>query len=766
MAVTDNVYDNWGNMHEIDMLYQEGIVTYELETSAGVVYIKEPVQWDAVEFVHKRDSKYHGFNYEFTGPDVDLVFDKYSGREEILEEYASTGNDGLVIFRRKISFGALTIIEYEGKLRLGDMKRQKHALSIPCERKSLHVLINSRLNTKINIESNTDLDDGALPVYINDFISMPGQVLSEKFKADSKVQISNSYTDMRANMTAANMFFTVQDPIYNTLQQTFYPSTLGVSGDPGSHTNDTHTLFLMRSHGIYHFKISMDFQLDLRIHPRFSLGSVSGKKVILAYINVYLRVKRADGVTIDNHLLYAMTPFNPNLQGFHYPRVMFEEELDVDLNEDDSVTLYALVVFQSNQAVLKSTDFVVYESRTIVEVTGTSDSVPSMVQGRLIKSAMDEAMTRITGNTGVVKSDFYSLADIDHPTDGCGANRILTNGGKIRGANTEFPLTFSWSSLLTSMNAIDAIGMGYEWDADEQAETIRVEPKGYFYQDVEVINIGSGAYDYRESVANDQIYNKAKVGYGKYKEEDEDSLNEIHAYHEYQTPIKTESNSYDIISEFIASGLLIEITRRSKFIDDESVATAYDDDVFIVHVKKPDPEFPLWLPVTNEPFDDVTGIASPATTVNMTLSVKRILMAHAKWMTSSLVYKNASDILRNTFTKQNKEFSTTLKSDYCRRGDEALLPLQADADIILSSFGDFTGIYSPEWVYFKVRLSMSEVRMIMNAHRGLDPDGKNYGYITYMDDFDVQRKGWLYELKYNRKTQAVNMTLLKKKFPL
>lgn len=762
MAVTDIVYDNWGNATEIDMLYQEGVASYELETSAGITYIQEPVQWDKVQFVHKRDAKYHGFNYEFTGPDIDLIFDMYSGREAIMAEYELTGNDGLVIFRRKLSFGATTIIEYEGKLRLGDMKRQKYMPSIPCERKSLHTLINSRLNTKINITSATDLDDAPVDVFVEDFLSLPGQTLAEKFKAQQLVLKQESFTETRTGDDIAILFFNVSDPIYNTMQG-FIGSTLGISGDPESITNDTHNLFEFPFAGSYDFVMTVDFEVTLRIHPRFL---AFGKKVEDASLNVQLNLLKGTGLdmTIETHTIANVPVFHPNTQGFVYPRVTATETIHLDVDAGDRCVFFAYLSYEHNANQLKSVDISVKEYKTIVEVTGTSNIDPSLTSGFLIKRAMKDAMARITGRDDVIQSDFYSLADDDHPTDGCGANRMLLNGGRIRKAGSQFPMTFSWSSLLTSMNAIDAIGMGYEWNATDQLEVVRIEPKEYFYNDVEIIEIDVVS-DYVESVANDQIYNKIKIGYGKYKEEDENSLNEIHAYHEYQTPIKTETNSYEMISEFLASGNLIEVTRRAYFLDDETAATPYDDDVFILHVQQTGP-LDSWVPVNEEPFDDVTGVPSPETTVNMTLSIKRMLMAHAKWLMSSLVYKNASELLKNTFTKQNKWFSTTLKADYCKRGDEALLPLQADADVILSAFGDFTGIYSPEWVNFKARLGMSQIRMIMNAHRGLDPDGNNYGYITYTDDFGVKRKGWLYELAYNRMSEEVSMKLLKKKFPL
>lgn len=762
MIIRDVVYDNWGNSTEINRYYDELPVIYRLTTSSGTIDIKEPIDWGQVKFVHKRDKDMHGFNYEFTGADFDLKFDLEAGGAEIQDEYDTFGNDGEVLFYRILVYGSEEIVEYEGRLNLSTLKDDRDMLSCSVERKSLHQLINSRIGTKIEINSDKTLDDVMVPTYSEDFLILPGQTLSEKFESSNNVTREEPYSSGRTGINTAYLFFDFKDPKVNTMAG-FVESQLGVSDVQDAITGGNHNLFEFTADGSYTFNVAVDFLLGIRIHPRFLAG---GKKVTNAgmFTQIIKMSGTGESMVSTKYDIHTVPDFNPNLQGFEYPRVTASLTQLIDVVAGDRIAIAASFYFGHNANKLKSISFKAKQYKVSLKINGQSSSAdPSLTGGRLIKNAMDALFLRMTGETNVVKSNFYSLASETQPVDGCGANRIIMNGGAIRKTNI-FPLTFTLKDMLTSLNAIDCIGMGYEWDSVDQKEIIRIEPAEYFYRDVEVIELPS-VYDYKQETAKDLIFNKITVGYDKYKEEDENSLDEIHANHEYQTPIKTESNEYPIKSKFNASGYLIETTRRAYFLNDPNISTSYDDDIFIIHVSRPSTDLSLWEPVTNEPFDNVSGCLSPETTVNMTLSPKRMLMAHSKWLMSSLIYKNGSQLVKNTFTKQNKDFSTTLKSDYCKRGDEQNLPLKASDDILLAAFGDFTGIYSPEWINLKTRLAMRQVRYIINAHRGLSPDGNNYGYLTFKNKKGTITKGWLHELAYNRINEEVTLRLLKKKFP-
>jgi hypothetical protein len=770
MPVSDIVYDNWGNSFEIDMLYDELEVSYELTTSAGTVDIEEPEGWGKVTFIHKRDKDLHGFNYEFTGTDFNLMFDCDSGMDAVLVEYAANGSDGDVLFRRILNDGTTDYIEFEGRLNLNTLKRSDYTLECQIERKSLHQLINSRMSTKVNLDSDVDLDENPVSVMGKYIVLLPGQTLTEEFKSSVTVTKEEAFTETRTADTLAFGFFDFKDPKPNTIKG-FYGNILGVSGDSDAVSSGNHAIFGFEANGEYHMHLQLDFELYMKINPRF-LGGF--RDIDMCRLWVEVAIKKENGDPDEIHILYESPLYEPDARAFTFPRVQVDEELDIVVLDGDMLSIYVRIGYAHGAKRLSSVNFKIKQYKSILEMDGTSEQDPSSIAAPPIKIAMMGLLDRILGASDVLRTTFYSWANEDYPETGCGADRVLFNGGELRGApSRQIPLTTTMKDMLMSMNAIDCIGMGYEWDAAEEKETIRIESADYFFKDIEIMQIGE-IFDYREETAKDLIFNKVVVGYDKYKEEDEYSFDEIHAVHEYQTPIKTESNEYSQMSKYNASGYLIEVTRRIRFEDEPDNSTTYDDDIFILHVSYFDPELGIggvWVPVTDEPFDLVTGVLDPTTTVNMTLSPKRMLMAHSRFLMSSLIYKDASQPIKCTFVKQNKDFTTVLKADYCKRGDESLLPLRAADDILIGAFRpDLDGIYSPEWVWFKCRMGMSQVRYIMNAHRGLNEDGKNYGYLSYPtdlideDESPILGKGWIYEISYNRDVEEVSFKLLKKKF--
>lgn len=770
MAVTDTIYDNWGNATEVDRLYDEMIVTYELTTTAGTFPIEEPEGWGKVTFIHKRDKDYYGFNYEFTGTDFNLTFDCDSGMDYVSAEYALNGNDGEVIFRRILSADALDIIEYEGRLNLNTLKRSDYSYECSVERKSLHQLINSRLTSKVDLDATTTLDDAAATPMVPIIIILPGQTLSEKFKTSQTVTKQEEFTETRTGDSLAFAFFDFMDPNPNTIKG-FMGNTLGISGDADAVISGNHAIFEFEANGEYELHVELDFEIYIKINPRLLAGF---RDLDMVQLKVEFALKHANGDPDSILVIYESPVYEPDARAFTIPRVQIDESFFFEVLDGDMISLYARIGYAHGAKKLKSVNMTIKQYKSILEIEGESEQAPSLILAPPIKTAMDSLFERVTGMTGIVKSKFYSWVGPDQAEDGCGASRVIFNGGTLRGVPyQQIPITTTLKDMLSSMQAIDCIGMGYEWDPDEEQEIIRIEPAETFFQDVSITVIEE-VFDYREETAKDLIFNKLVFGYDKYKEEDENSFDEIHAVHEYQTPIKTESNEYNQMSKYNASGYLIEMTRRVQFEKDPNNSTTYDDDIFILHVlgDTSEPSGGPWNPVTDQPFDDVTGILSPETTVNMTLSPKRMLMAHSKFLMSSLIYKDAGQPIKSTFVKQNKDFTTTLKADYCKRGDESLLPLRAADDVLIGALRpDLDGIYSPEWVWFKCRMNMTQVRYIMNALRGLSPDNNNYGYITYSTDRvdnmgdPIQGKGWVYEISFNRDVEEVSFKLLKKKFP-
>lgn len=766
MPVTEIIYDNWGNFYEVDRTYDELIVRYEIETSAGIEIVDEPVGWDAVDFKHSRDPKYGGFNYELTGGDFTLKFDDASGKEFIDADYDQFGIDAKILFRKVVNDGTTDYIEFEGRLNLSTRRLVNYRVEAVIEKNSVHQKIKSRISTKVNLDQNRDLDENDIPTYQREGLALLGQAISEKFESSKTVVRAADFTEIRTDDSIAFVFFDFRDPSVNTIK-TFLGTDLSISGDLNGTYDDSHAIFKFEASGKYTVDIDLDFETHLKINPRFL---AFGKKVKQAemYVQVVINPKTLAELPGGRRVytIKSVPLFVPNTENVDYPRItehkVFE---DIEVEAGESMTIMATLIYRHNANKLKSVVINVKQRKAVLKISGYSEQEPSIAYPMLIKTMIDALFLRVTGIPNNVKSNFYSKMGPNQAVDGCGANRLVLNGAALRGAPyTKFPFTTTIADMLQSMHAIDCIGMGYEWDAENEQEIIRIEPLEYFFADVQIMLLNSVG-DYREETAKDLIHNKINIGYNKYKEEEENAYDEIHAYHEYQTPVENEENEYTQISKYNASGYLVELTRRVQFEETPQDTTSYDDDIFIIHAyKETEGILPLWGAVTEEPFDQVSGILDPETTINMTITPKRMLMAHSKWLMGSLLKKDPSRPIRNTFVKQNKDFTTTLKSTECPRGDESLLPLRAAEDILIGAFRpDLDAIYSPEWIYFTTRMPMTRVRYLMNALRGLSEVPDNYGYIAFPNDKGAITKGYVYEISYARDKEEVSFKLLKKK---
>jgi len=96
-------------------------------------------------------------------------------------------------------------------------------------------------------------------------------------------------------------------------------------------------------------------------------------------------------------------------------------------------------------------------------------------------------------------------------------------------------------------------------------------------------------------------------------------------------------------------------------------------------------------------------------------------------------------------------------------GDITLDTLQEKADIVLAQFYEKDDYFIPEWISFKAKIPMSDIRTIRNCMTGADTLGRNYGYVTCLNQDGDYVRSWIYDMVYNPNTEECNFTCLKKK---
>jgi hypothetical protein len=813
---------------------------YTPATGSPLYLEDEPINWDKVLIILKRDRDWHGVNYEFTDGAIPLEFDCLSASEFIEEIYQAQGGDGYIGFEFGYYDGATEIPEYEGKIDLNSRKLlSTYRISANVEKAGLHDKIKTRWSTKADLFSGQSIGGSSItaPVPVN--LKLHSKVLRNTYSKETSVEPTTpfAWTTCLGNEKHEVYFTFNTDPSsggYSDIDAT-QGNNLGIVCDDPVTTGLL--LFDLNAAGTFVFNIRLGYFINIGLMRKL----VSSRPKIGDYtVDNFLEVRDINGDLKVQKLIGTQTTGTANRQTLVDGGlgIAIDKTLDInyelDLVVGDKVYLYGKFTLDGTGAGWKGVVGYIQTYSTSINVVAETTTDETTAKIILIHEAINQALAVVTDEDNRLYSEFFGREDLGYALDGCGAYKAILNGFSIRNATGFNNPKLSLQELIKSVDNIFCLGLGYETILGENK--IRIEDRGYFYQDEEIMEI-THIGNYTESVALELIFNKILVGYLKYLYQDLQFLDEFNAEHEYVTPIINNDSPLDLRAALITSGYAIETTRRKQFGDNPDESTQYDDDGFLIAViEQPNTssdqatfgndatgygyiEYPTGIPievsagdeievsgttsnngtyhvlsvgsirinlsaavipeivfatVTNlsrpytaekdEAFDLVTGVLSPETSYNLRHTPKRNLMNHAKWINGGLYYKQAGDLVKNTFFKLNGDLTTQLKtSDPCPLGDINYDVLQEKADVYLAQFQDKDNYFIPEWVTFESRVSMSDIRTIKNCMTGADLFGRNYGYIKCRDQSGLNWvKSWIYDMTYNPNTESVKFVCLKK----
>lgn len=145
--------------------------------------------------------------------------------------------------------------------------------------------------------------------------------------------------------------------------------------------------------------------------------------------------------------------------------------------------------------------------------------------------------------------------------------------------------------------------------------------------------------------------------------------------------------------------------------------------------------FSFKRPESDQSFSTIDNLISPETTYNLRMSLKRLLMKHAKWINSGLHYKAGTEAIINTFIDHNKTLTTQFDVlAECLGGDLGRVLLQENADLSLNDLANFGRYFIPTKVRYKAELSFEDNEYIRKALGGQSPDDNNYGYLSVLNE--------------------------------
>jgi len=604
MAVSTIIYDKTGVGHTVDALYSELPYFFKLIHGATILIINEPIGFDSVEFIARRDKDWHGFNYENTSGEYNLKFDCSKGGDLIKDVYEEFGNDGEIYLQYGVTYDSTEIVEFEYKINLNTYTfyADKNIIQCQVETKSLHELIRSRWDTKLNLFDTKTLDNATidavgtlqLPLLSKEITQQYENVVTSTVEADlqfSNLENRNAYIIFESSSPTTDEISMIPK----------YPMGVfeGLEGSPLS----LQTYFLKATNeGKYRFNINHQFQFVANITRHVTGTNVS---ITSWNLKVWFIIVRADGSASTSLDFYNQSGTNSGTSVNRTVSVT-QETSYLDLKVGDKVFYYCNFGFTastplSNKVNTHVTATNIYQSISVDALTTAKTTFGKSV---FLGDAVKQAFKFVTNKNSPVKSSFYSFANIDQPSDGCGANYVLTNGFQIRNFDSDNkPIRISIGELMNSLKSIHCIGMSYEFDGAN--DVVKIERAIDFYKDVEILKI-ENTQGFTETVARDYIFNQVEVGYKKYLDEGSSGLDDFCTKHEYQTPIKSQANKYAAISDLIASGEVIETLRREQFNEKPKESTTYDDSVFIISTVAFTPISLICSFFVNEIYDEVS----------------------------------------------------------------------------------------------------------------------------------------------------------------
>jgi hypothetical protein len=282
---------------------------------------------------------------------------------------------------------------------------------------------------------------------------------------------------------------------------------------------------------------------------------------------------------------------------------------------------------------------------------------------------------------------------------------------------------------------------------------MRVEEVDFFYEDNEVFVIEAIPQG-DEETQEQMFYSKINVGYKKWEVEGVNGLDEFNSNREYHTSFETVNNTLDITSALIAGSYPIEHTRLQNFADSGAADTKFDNDIFIITLKRNAYDFE----VEQDNVSDAENFFHPETIYNFRLSPVRNLMRWYKTIAAGFVNLNSSEnkLFFSAGTGNLIASGEVIEGAYDGACKLENMPLAENQNIFTTHFArqeDYTPLWQNDIFTFNYPLNLAEYHSIQQSP---------YGYISFQCGNGEFEKGFIKEIKYKPAKGIANFALLKK----
>lgn len=794
---------------------------FVLDDGTNTYEIKEPVGWDGVDIMLKRDEVYLGVLFSYTDGSTTLKFGEiaisgYDCSKKILDDaYELSGSDAYIAFKFQVQVEGVWYNAFSGLCDFSEYRRGLHFSQVQVRRISFNDEFNNYIDTEVDVLSSEDIKGNVVSELVTQPVFLHSRHIRKVYRAHQNSAIDNPNLGQWTVGAFEFFYYEPNDIQLDNIPLKYNYPTGQLATVPGEFIDfeNNGPLLMELQWDIYLDTATEADTLDLVVFLRaweVFYGS--------PYVDVPLNVTKTYLGTVNSKELWRYTidqdTVNKNLLSqAHQNALLF---IYFQGNQSSSVTVTVDETLTDNYTLIKQ-DTVGYN---------TKHQLP------LAMDLLKGISNRISG--APIVSTF--LNSQEQP-----GQLVFSDGLGLRGIESSWFVSFR--TVLDSLKSLFDLGLGIQKICPGSYEQIVIEHRSYFFRAVEV-SAYTEVEDFTQYAATEYLFNEMKIGYDQYQKEREGALGGYCTEQNRITPIVYYKQLGEITCPAIADHYMLEEYRRQRDDEDEEeTANEEDRNLFVIDTDEYSSkklyqedgqrvrydstinsavmvlgEVCIYLQpgdsvtisdldgvetdktftITNLIFDkeknatDIEGYSGSAFSMNnfeiQFPSDKRLAVRHEEFSISDDIIRPVSIynarltpvemIINNRFNLatlfgyKNKSTTGLRFTSGQQNFKSSINPSTRSPEVSLDEFlsGDDIDTFKgspitlaplPTWVEFTTETTIYDIMYLEQAFRNMGTP-EDYGYITVTNPEDGnQIRGWPYECKYNPGTKRSRFKLLK-----
>ncbi len=771
-------------------------LSHEIE---GVIIIDEPVGWDTTRFKLTRDKKYNSIPFEYSST-LQFYFangEHDGGAEFILFVENKYGVDTSIQIEIEIAHhGGEFESFFVGKLNLEDLIESELFVECNIEQLDFFTTFNQRSDLKVSFLDNRSVDGHEVQEYTPYDLNLHSKVLVKRIEVEriESVNIgligespyylpSEQFHEFTVNFSASgfpniNRTGFITQPLTEYNDRTTYiqfdftnpeieelSEYWNVSG--GMLITEPTEIYTALEGGSHNFNLGLNFNLVLQaiqtstISPNLpcAYGTPALALLEFATFSCFFIIKdEFDVVKYSNEFLVVPNSISDCTTTLKEISVETTFSLnDYTLSANDKVFLYGAVNMGGTYERMLVNTKVAYgvgytlNAGSFINISADTIGSSSVGPSLRIHDVFQNLINKLTNRDDSFYSEFFGYVGCPYHTyasKGCGADFVVLNGFNLRDFPLdERPLQLSFRDLYDSMDAI--FGLSLSLETIGGVEKIRIEQLNYAYTKEAILTFDNIS-GLKRSISKDKFFTQIEVGYTTWQPEEINGLDEFASKRTYTTPLKTIGSPLLLQSKVIASGSIIEVTRRLQYNATATTDSKYDSELFIIALNNSDPT----IAEKNENFGTVNNLLSPETAYNLRLSPVRNLLRNGNKINGSLLKYLGYD-LKFQAGEGNFLVQSDLNGSCPGNFNNELLTENQNIPWAYADIGEVDPIWEPIIYQFDYPLSFSDFTILKN--------NKNKGILINGDIHPASyyELGFLVDMEYEPVKGIAKFQLLK-----